>query len=56
MTVSHLFFALLVTGYILTAIQFEETHTVANFSEKYREYKKWAAMIIAFLKKKVVHK
>jgi protein-S-isoprenylcysteine O-methyltransferase Ste14 len=50
MTVAHLFFAVMTTGYILTAIQFEESDLVKQFGAKYREYKKSAPMIIPFLK------
>lgn len=52
MTVAHLLFALLTTGYILTAIQLEEKDLIAHFGEKYREYKKWAPMLIPFSKRK----
>ena len=52
MTSAHLLFALLTTGYILTAIQFEERDLVNHFGEKYRNYKKWAPMIIPFSKRK----
>ena len=54
MTVAHLFFAILTTGYILTAIQLEEKDLVTTFGEKYKNYKKWAPMIIPFLKRKTV--
>jgi methanethiol S-methyltransferase len=52
MTVAHLLFAMLTTGYILTAIQLEERDLLKTFGEKYRSYKKWAPMIIPFLKRK----
>ena len=50
MTAAHLFFAVMTTGYILTAIQFEENDLVKHFGAKYQEYKRSAPMIIPFLK------
>lgn len=52
MTTAHLLFAVLTTGYILTAIQFEEKDLISHFGEKYRNYKKWAPMLIPFSKRK----
>ncbi|HMU46865.1 MAG TPA: hypothetical protein PKC72_10880 [Chitinophagaceae bacterium] len=56
MTITHLFFALLTTGYILTAIQFEEKDLITHFGEKYKNYKKKAPMIIPFTKKRKLAK
>lgn len=52
MTIAHLLFAILTTCYILLAIQFEERDLLSHFGEKYREYKKWAPMLIPFSKRK----
>lgn len=52
MTITHLFFAILTTGYVFTGIQFEEKDLVNTFGEKYKSYKKKAPMIIPFTKKK----
>ena len=52
MTVAHLLFALLTTGYILTAIRFEERDLIVHFGEKYRNYKTWAPMLIPFTKRR----
>jgi hypothetical protein len=38
------------TGYILTAVQFEERDLITVYGDKYRNYKKWAPMLIPFSK------
>ncbi|HYI77923.1 MAG TPA: NnrU family protein [Chryseolinea sp.] len=50
MTIAHLFFAIMTTGYMLTAIQFEENDLIKHFGAKYREYKRSAPMLIPFTK------
>jgi protein-S-isoprenylcysteine O-methyltransferase Ste14 len=52
MTIAHLLFAILTTGYILTAIQFEEKDLLDHYGAKYQDYKKQAPMIIPFSKRK----
>lgn len=56
MTVAHLLFAILTTGYILLAIQFEERDLVRNFGAKYLDYRKWVPMLLPFTKKKTAAK
>lgn len=46
MTVAHLVFALMATGYILTAIRFEEADLVAHHGERYRRYQETVPMLI----------
>jgi protein-S-isoprenylcysteine O-methyltransferase Ste14 len=54
MTVAHMFFALLTTLYILTAIQLEERDLTIHYGGKYIDYKKRMPMIIPFSKRKKV--
>ncbi len=46
MTVGHLLFAVLVTGYILFGIQMEERDLVRNLGEKYVDYRARTPMLI----------
>lgn len=50
MTVTHLFFAIMTTAYMLTAIQFEENDLVKAFGTKYEDYRRSAPMLIPFLR------
>jgi protein-S-isoprenylcysteine O-methyltransferase Ste14 len=52
MTIAHLLFAILTTGYIFTAIQLEERDLMESFGEKYGNYRKWTPMIVPFTKRK----
>jgi len=52
MTVAHLLLAILTTGYILTAIRFEDRDLIVHFGEKYNDYKTWAPMLVPFTKRK----
>lgn len=51
MTIAHLLFTVLTTGYILTAIKFEEKDLITHFGEKYLNYRAWVPKIIPFIKK-----
>lgn len=45
MTVSHLFFALMMTAYILTAIRLEERDLIDVYGNLYQEYKQQVSML-----------
>jgi protein-S-isoprenylcysteine O-methyltransferase Ste14 len=46
MTVGHLLFALVITGYILIGIQLEERDLIRQFGDQYRRYRRQAAMLV----------
>ena len=50
MTAAHLFFALIMTVYIIIAIQFEEKDLIQYFGATYLQYRKSAPMLIPFTK------
>lgn len=54
MTIAHLVFALLTTGYILAAIQLEERDLVAAHGESYRRYRASVPMLIPGLRRRRV--
>ena len=46
MTVGHLLFAVVITGYILIGIQLEEHDLIEQFGDQYRRYRQHAPMLI----------
>jgi len=53
MTLAHLFFAVMTTGYILVAIQLEERDLVSHLGQDYANYKKQVPMLIPSIAPKV---
>ena len=52
MTFGHLFFAVMTTGYILVAIQFEERDLIHSYGDTYREYRQRVSMLIPLPRKR----
>ena len=46
MSVGHLLFAVMITGYILIGIQLEEHDLIQQFGDQYRRYRQHAAMLV----------
>ena len=46
MTVGHLLFSVVITGYILIGIQLEEHDLIQQFGDQYRLYRQHAAMLV----------
>ena len=46
MTVGHLLFAAVITGYILIGVQLEERDLIRQFGDQYRRYRQRAAMLV----------
>ncbi len=54
MTSGHLFFAVMCTGYIVIAIQFEEHDLIAFHGEAYRIYRSGVSMLVPMPGKRFV--
>jgi protein-S-isoprenylcysteine O-methyltransferase Ste14 len=52
MTFGHLFFAVMTTGYILVAIQFEEKDLINFYGDTYRVYRQRVSMLIPIPRRK----
>ena len=52
MTFGHLFFAVMTTGYILVAIQFEERDLIRSYGDTYRVYRQRVSMLIPIPRRK----
>jgi methanethiol S-methyltransferase len=48
MTVGHLFFAVMITPYILVAIQLEERDLMRAYGESYRKYREQVSTLFPF--------
>ena len=52
MSLGHLFFAIMTTGYILVGIYFEEKDLITIHGDTYNEYRNRVSMLIPLPKKK----
>ena len=52
MTITHLFFAIVTTAYIMVAIRLEERELVAEHGSRYAAYRQMVPMIVPFLSRK----
>ena len=52
MTVAHLVFALIVTLYVLVAVQLEEKDLIAEHGEDYKNYRRRVPMLIPAIRRR----